>query len=125
MNKVDINSAGHIYTTVNELFQTHSIKDIKNIHQKTIDTIQEKQEILKQLVGKKYENIIDAADSIINMKHLCNQLTSEIQTILHKCITLNQVEFSQVSKTKQVIQFLIEVNEQVRNHIKTHTIVRL
>ncbi|XP_060205764.1 conserved oligomeric Golgi complex subunit 1 isoform X1 [Lycium barbarum] len=65
------------------LFRTKPISEIRNIEATTRKQIQDKSEELRQLVGNRYRDLIDSADSIVLMKSSCESICSNISAIHH------------------------------------------
>lgn len=63
------------------LFRTKSIPEIRNVEASTRAQIQLKQEELRQLVGARYRDLIDSADSIVLMKNICTKISSNVSFI--------------------------------------------
>ncbi|XP_065876483.1 conserved oligomeric Golgi complex subunit 1 [Euphorbia lathyris] len=68
------------------LFRSKPISEIRNVEATTRKQIQDKKEELRQLVGNRYRDLIDSADSIVLMKSSCDSISSNIasvQTMIH------------------------------------------
>ncbi|XP_024987145.1 conserved oligomeric Golgi complex subunit 1-like [Cynara cardunculus var. scolymus] len=65
------------------LFRTKTISEIRNVESATRKQIQEKSEELRQLVGNRYRDLIDSADSIVNMKSSSHSISANIAAIHH------------------------------------------
>ncbi|KAL2511438.1 Vps51/Vps67 family (components of vesicular transport) protein [Abeliophyllum distichum] len=63
------------------LFRTKSISEIRNVEAITRKQISDKSEELRQLVGNRYRDLIDSADSIVLMKSTCESISANIDTI--------------------------------------------
>ncbi|KAI3925887.1 hypothetical protein MKW92_012892 [Papaver armeniacum] len=63
------------------LFRTKPISEIRTIEVKTQKEIEEKKEELRQLVGNRYRDLIDSADSIVCMKSSCQSISTNISMI--------------------------------------------
>ncbi|KAK1426224.1 hypothetical protein QVD17_14893 [Tagetes erecta] len=63
------------------LFRTKPISEIRSIESETRKQIQNKSEELRQLVGNRYRDLIDSADSIVNMKSSCHSISTNISSI--------------------------------------------
>ncbi|KAL0487680.1 oligomeric Golgi complex subunit 1 [Acrasis kona] len=102
-------------STVNELFQTRAIKDIRDIELKTREEIQIKQNELRQLVGERYHDLIDVSDNISKIQQMCaeclvqlEQATTEVDVIIttsqsatlfgDKGLNTNQPEYDEQDK---------------------------
>ncbi|KAA3453157.1 conserved oligomeric Golgi complex subunit 1-like [Gossypium australe] len=67
------------------LFRANPISEIRNVESTTNKQIQDKKEELRQLVGTRYRDLIDSADSILHMKSASESISSNISS-LHRCI---------------------------------------
>ncbi|PIN16662.1 Low density lipoprotein B-like protein [Handroanthus impetiginosus] len=65
------------------LFRMKPISEIRNVEATTRKQIQEKSEELRQLVGNRYRDLIDSADSIVLMKSSCESISANISAIHH------------------------------------------
>lgn len=65
------------------LFRTKPISEIRNVEAATRKQIQDKSEELRQLVGNRYRDLIDSADSIVLMKSSCESISANIAAIHH------------------------------------------
>ncbi|XP_023769929.1 conserved oligomeric Golgi complex subunit 1 [Lactuca sativa] len=63
------------------LFRTKPISEIRNVEAATRKQIQDKSEELRQLVGNRYRDLIDSADSIVNMKSSCHSISGNISAV--------------------------------------------
>ncbi|GMI90039.1 Conserved Oligomeric Golgi Complex 1 [Hibiscus trionum] len=67
------------------LFRANPISEIRNVEASTNKHIQDKKEELRQLVGTRYRDLIDSADSILHMKSASQSISSNISSI-HRSI---------------------------------------
>lgn len=63
------------------LFRMKPISEIRNVEASTRKQIQEKSEELRQLVGNRYRDLIDSADSIVAMKSTGESIAGNISAI--------------------------------------------
>ncbi|KAH6806146.1 Vps51/Vps67 family of vesicular protein [Perilla frutescens var. frutescens] len=63
------------------LFRMKPISEIRNVEATTRKQIQEKSEELRQLVGNRYRDLIDSADSIVAMKSTGESIAANISAI--------------------------------------------
>ncbi|KAL7137316.1 hypothetical protein ABFS83_10G083300 [Erythranthe nasuta] len=68
------------------LFRTKPISEIRNVEATTRKQIQDKSEELRQLVGNRYRDLIDSADSIVIMKSSCESISANISAIHHSIL---------------------------------------
>ncbi|KAF3439410.1 hypothetical protein FNV43_RR17688 [Rhamnella rubrinervis] len=73
--------AGGGYRDAESLFRTEPISEIRNVESSTRDFIHQKQEELRLLVGTRYRDLIDSADSIVLMKRSCHSISSNLSSI--------------------------------------------
>ncbi|XP_023537548.1 conserved oligomeric Golgi complex subunit 1-like [Cucurbita pepo subsp. pepo] len=69
------------YRDAESLFRTKPISEIRKVESSTRAQIQSKQEELRQLVGNRYRDLIDSADSIVLMKSTSNSISSNLSSI--------------------------------------------
>ncbi|KAG9448270.1 hypothetical protein H6P81_014398 [Aristolochia fimbriata] len=63
------------------LFRTKPIAEIRNVEANTKHQIAQKQEELRQLVGNRYRDLIDSADSILSMKSSSQSISQNFAQI--------------------------------------------
>ncbi|KAK4479236.1 hypothetical protein RD792_014747 [Penstemon davidsonii] len=89
-NMIDQNRQGHGSIPRNQdvesLFRLKSISEIRNVEAATRKQIQEKSQELRQLVGNRYRDLIDSADSIVLMKSSCESISANISAIQHSVL---------------------------------------
>ncbi|GFZ20959.1 Vps51/Vps67 family (components of vesicular transport) protein [Actinidia rufa] len=66
---------------VESLFRTKPISEIRNAEATSRKQIQDKSEELRQLVGNRYRDLIDSADSIVLMKNSCDAISANISAV--------------------------------------------
>ncbi|KAB2033339.1 hypothetical protein ES319_D04G010500v1 [Gossypium barbadense] len=71
------------------LFRAKPISEIRNVESATNKQIQDKKEELRQLVGTRYRDLIDSADSILQMKSASESISSNISSIHHSIRSLS------------------------------------
>ncbi|MBA0781080.1 hypothetical protein Gotri_002038 [Gossypium trilobum] len=71
------------------LFRAKPISEIRNVESATNKQIQDKKEELRQLVGTRYRDLIDSADSILQMKSASETISSNISSIHHSIRSLS------------------------------------
>ncbi|XP_042508216.1 conserved oligomeric Golgi complex subunit 1-like [Macadamia integrifolia] len=69
------------FRDVEALFRTKPISEIRNVEKEAKKEIEEKKEELRQLVGNRYRDLIDSADSIVQMKCSCESTSANITII--------------------------------------------
>ncbi|CAH8364707.1 unnamed protein product [Eruca vesicaria subsp. sativa] len=63
------------------LLRTKPISEIRSVESATSKNIEDKKEELRQLVGTRYRDLIDSADSIVHMKSLTESISTNISSI--------------------------------------------
>ncbi|KAK9292288.1 hypothetical protein L1049_020252 [Liquidambar formosana] len=86
------------YRDAESLFRSKPISEIRNVEATTKKQIQDKKEELRQLVGNRYRDLIDSADSIVLMKSSCESISSNISAIHDGISSLSSVPASETPK---------------------------
>ncbi|KAJ0261036.1 Conserved oligomeric Golgi complex subunit 1 [Hirschfeldia incana] len=63
------------------LLRSKPMSEIRTVESETRKNIEDKKEELRQLVGTRYRDLIDSADSIVHMKSLCESISANISSI--------------------------------------------
>ncbi|XP_068741346.1 conserved oligomeric Golgi complex subunit 1-like isoform X2 [Montipora capricornis] len=71
------------------LFSNHTIEEIRAVEQKTRSDIERKKEDLRLMVGERYRDLIDAADTVTEMKMCSSQVTNFVHDIQKQCKELH------------------------------------
>uniref|UniRef100_A0A8C1KZE6 Conserved oligomeric Golgi complex subunit 1 n=1 Tax=Cyprinus carpio TaxID=7962 RepID=A0A8C1KZE6_CYPCA len=74
------------------LFERYSTEDIRVIERKVRGEIEQKKEELRQMVGERYRDLIDAADTIGEMRQCSESVVQSIQDMYRYCHTLKQAK---------------------------------
>jgi hypothetical protein len=74
----------------NALFQQHTVDEIRQIERKTRMDIEKKKEDLRQMVGERYHELIDAADTITSMKNFSGTVVASIDQMHGQCQQLKE-----------------------------------
>ncbi|XP_054614726.1 conserved oligomeric Golgi complex subunit 1 isoform X2 [Dunckerocampus dactyliophorus] len=72
------------------LFERYSTEEIRSIECKIRGQIEQKKEELRQMVGERYRDLIDAADTIGEMRHSSESVVQSIQDMHQYCHLLKQ-----------------------------------
>ncbi|MEQ2192225.1 hypothetical protein XENOCAPTIV_008765 [Xenoophorus captivus] len=72
------------------LFERYSTEEIRRVERKVRGEIEQKKEELRQMVGERYRDLIDAADTIGEMRQCSETLVESIQDMQQYCHTLKQ-----------------------------------
>ncbi|KAL5481989.1 hypothetical protein EMCRGX_G022267 [Ephydatia muelleri] len=78
---------------VNGYFCAHTIEEIKKIEQNTRLLVEQKKEDLRQMVGERYRELVDAADSVVEMKTHSEQVLHSVSRLHQLCEQLHQSHY--------------------------------
>ncbi|XP_022105215.1 conserved oligomeric Golgi complex subunit 1-like [Acanthaster planci] len=73
-----------------QLFETYTIEEIRKIERETRAEIEKKKEDLRQMVGERYRDLIDAADTISDMKACTEKIVTAVQGMQGYCTKLQK-----------------------------------
>ncbi|KAJ9176055.1 hypothetical protein P3X46_011405 [Hevea brasiliensis] len=90
--------SGGGYRDAETLFRAKPISQIRDAETTTVKQIQDKKEELRQLVGNRYRDLIDSADSIVLMKSSCESISSNIASIQTNIRSLSASPVSETPK---------------------------
>ncbi|GLH04216.1 Conserved oligomeric Golgi complex subunit 1 [Gryllus bimaculatus] len=88
-----------------KLFEQHTISEIQDINKKLQAEIERKREELRTMVGERYRDMIEAADTIRDMQTTAESVITHIDRMREKCCELQQ---------KHLLGFKLDMQ-----HIKT------
>ncbi|KAM8824978.1 conserved oligomeric Golgi complex subunit 1 [Synchiropus picturatus] len=83
------------------LFERYSAEEIRGIERKVRGEIEQKKEELRQMVGERYRDLIDAADTIGEMKQCSGDVVRSIQDMTHYCQRLKQSRSSGICRGQE------------------------
>ncbi|XP_075888501.1 conserved oligomeric Golgi complex subunit 1 isoform X3 [Nelusetta ayraudi] len=72
------------------LFESYNTEQIRRIERKVRGEIEQKKEELRQMVGERYRDLIDAADTIGEMRQCSESVVQSIQDMHQYCLRLKQ-----------------------------------
>lgn len=72
------------------LFERYNTEEIRRIERKVRGEIEQKKEELRQMVGERYRDLIDAADTIGEMRQCSQSVVLSVQDMNHYCHKLKQ-----------------------------------
>lgn len=72
------------------LFERYNTEQIRRIERKVRGEIEQKKEELRQMVGERYRDLIDAADTIREMRQCSESVVRSVQDMQHYCHGLKQ-----------------------------------
>jgi len=128
------------------LFQSFTVEEIRTKESQTRKEIEDKKQELRRLVGTRYRDLIDSADSIIHMKQLSSELTDKITKMEKYCnavlkrrrdsvLSLPKQEISTQSETEieirrkkyflgKQIKFLVDTPEQIWSSLENNNYLK-
>ncbi|KAL1779029.1 conserved oligomeric Golgi complex subunit 1 isoform X2 [Sigmodon hispidus] len=74
----------------NALFETHGAEEIRGLERQVRAEIEHKKEELRQMVGERYRDLIEAADTIGQMRRCAEGLVEAVQATDQYCARLRQ-----------------------------------
>ncbi|CAG8438754.1 10636_t:CDS:10 [Acaulospora colombiana] len=116
-------------STVNadELFVKHSIPELRAYEKKTRSDIERKKQELRLMVGERYRDLTDAADSIVNMRHCALAIQKELHHMQDSCDVdaLKRTVRTQINEDRKgtkaaQIKLLVDVPEQIWRSLESH-----
>uniref|UniRef100_A0A671RCZ0 Conserved oligomeric Golgi complex subunit 1 n=1 Tax=Sinocyclocheilus anshuiensis TaxID=1608454 RepID=A0A671RCZ0_9TELE len=82
------------------LFERYSTDEIRAVERKVRGEIEQKKEELRQMVGERYRDLIDAADTIGEMRQCSESVVQSIQDMFRYCNKLKQSKHASQSSGK-------------------------
>ncbi|XP_045571787.1 conserved oligomeric Golgi complex subunit 1 isoform X1 [Salmo salar] len=86
------------------LFERYNTEEIRGIERKVRGEIEHKKEELRQMVGERYRDLIDAADTIGEMRQCSESVVTSIQDMHSYCHKLKQGKSVPQSNRKEEVQ---------------------
>ncbi|KAJ8389155.1 hypothetical protein AAFF_G00123610 [Aldrovandia affinis] len=86
------------------LFERYNTEEIRAIERKVRGEIEQKKEELRQMVGERYRDLIDAADTIGEMRQCSESVVHSIQDMYRYCHKLKQGKSPAPANSKQETQ---------------------
>eukprot|EP00057_Strongylocentrotus_purpuratus_P034541 XP_795647.3 PREDICTED: conserved oligomeric Golgi complex subunit 1 [Strongylocentrotus purpuratus] len=80
--------------STNQLFEKYTIEEIRKLEKDTRDEIETKKEDLRQMVGERYRDLIEAADTITEMKTCSEKIFQSIQDMQKHCVNLQKTHLT-------------------------------
>lgn len=84
------------------LFESYNTEQIRRIERKVRGEIEQKKEELRQMVGERYRDLIDAADTIGEMRQCSESVVQSIQDMHQYCLRLKQGKNNTVASKQEV-----------------------
>lgn len=111
------------------LFRSKPVVEIRDIEASTRKQIDDKSEELRQLVGNRYRDLIDSADSIVLMKNSAESISANISAIHDKI--LNSLSLTSTNKSVSApnptrsktygiacrVKYLVDTPENIWGHL--------
>ncbi|KAJ8028956.1 Conserved oligomeric Golgi complex subunit 1 [Holothuria leucospilota] len=73
-----------------DLFVKYTVEEIRKIEKNTRSDIEKKKEDLRQMVGERYRDLIEAADTITEMKNCSVKILTSVQDLQKHCVNLQK-----------------------------------
>lgn len=86
------------------LFERYGTDEIRAIERKVRGEIEQKKEELRQMVGERYRDLIDAADTIGEMRQCSESVVQSIQDMYRYCHKLKQAKHAPQSGGKAEVK---------------------
>lgn len=87
------------------LFERYNTEQIRQIERKVRGEIEQKKEELRQMVGERYRDLIDAADTIGEMRQCSESVVQSMQDMHQYCLRLKQGKTNVVTSKQEVNAF--------------------
>ncbi|CAH0390131.1 unnamed protein product [Bemisia tabaci] len=99
----------------NSLFEKYNKDEIERVHSKLSSEIEKKKEELRTMVGERYRDLINAADSIKSMEVLSSKIIDDVHDLSEFCSSLKEkINFRHQSSLKKNLE---TSDEDRRNNI--------
>lgn len=85
------------------LFERYNTEEIRGIERNVRGEIEHKKEELRQMVGERYRDLIDAADTIGEMRQCSESVVTSIQDMHRYCHKLKQGKSVPQSNSKEEV----------------------
>ena len=86
------------------LFERYDTEDIRRVERRVRGDIEQKKEELRQMVGERYRDLIDAADTIGEMRQCSQSVVLSIQDMNRYCQKLKQGKTNSQTIAKQEVR---------------------
>lgn len=84
------------------LFERYNTEQIRQVERKVRGEIEQKKEELRQMVGERYRDLIDAADTIGEMRQCSQSVVQSMQDMHQYCLRLKQGKTNVVTSKQEV-----------------------
>lgn len=78
---------------VNGYFCKHTIEEVRKIEQNIRLLVEQKKEDLRQMVGERYRELVEAADSVVDMKAHSERVVQSVSQLQQLCDQLHQTHY--------------------------------
>eukprot|EP00850_Spirogloea_muscicola_P023300 SM000345S12841 [mRNA] locus=s345:28798:34711:+ [translate_table: standard] len=113
------------------LFETRTVVEIREVENRTRKDIEDKKEELRQLVGASYRDLIESADSILEMRRLCDAVVDNVAgfNALHSSIATTSAApgIDDARKQKEAlyglgsrVKYLVDTPEKIWGCLDEH-----
>ncbi|KAL2941385.1 Conserved oligomeric Golgi complex subunit 1 [Bienertia sinuspersici] len=96
-NQSSAMASGAGFREAESLFRSKPVSDLRKVELNTRKQIEDKKEELRQLIGNRYRDLIDSADSILLMKSSCESISSNISSISDSIFSLSSAVSPKIS----------------------------
>lgn len=119
--------------SMHQLFSHHSVGEIRELEKKTRGEIETKKEDLRQMVGERYRDLIEAADTIAEMKKCAAGVKDSVQSLQRYTVSelksqrfyhnraKNNASLNNIDRYMQVsaqVKLLMEMSETIWSRVE-------
>ncbi|XP_036321393.1 conserved oligomeric Golgi complex subunit 1 [Rhagoletis pomonella] len=126
MNKGEMDAANLLNLDVDTLFEQHSVPEIDVVHKKIQSVVENKREELRLMVGERYRDLLQAADTIVAMKDSSAKLIEQVESITKNCRKLNEQQLLgfKTSESEDLLRNR-NANKQLNHYFSTMVQIKL
>ncbi|ORY79617.1 hypothetical protein LY90DRAFT_500630 [Neocallimastix californiae] len=117
-NVEDMEKENDVTEEVETLFKTMTIKNLKKYESQIRTDIESKKQELRIMVGERYRDLIDAADSIMEMRTCAKEINENL--IIFKIIEKKKLIYPIAAEIKLLVdtpEQIYEINKKFNNSI--------
>uniref|UniRef100_A0A0A1X9M4 Conserved oligomeric Golgi complex subunit 1 n=3 Tax=Zeugodacus cucurbitae TaxID=28588 RepID=A0A0A1X9M4_ZEUCU len=121
-----MDAANLLSLDVDTLFDHHSVPEIDIVHKKIQSVVENKREELRLMVGERYRDLLQAADTIVAMKYTSERLVEQMDSITKNCRNLNDQQLLgfKISEPEDLLRNR-NANKQLNNYFSTMMQIKL
>ncbi|XP_050327886.1 conserved oligomeric Golgi complex subunit 1 isoform X1 [Bactrocera neohumeralis] len=121
-----MDAANLLSVDVDTLFEHHSVPEIDIVHKKIQSVVENKREELRLMVGERYRDLLQAADTIVAMRDTSQRLTEQVDSISMNCRNLNDQQLLgfKISEPEDLLRNR-NANKQLNNYFSTMLQIKL